>query len=89
MIENLLKGQKYRVAINADTDEWNKLSFETCASDIKYNDGQTGEVKSDKLKQVSAKLDALTTDITKIKRVSVLPSDAASHPDTLYLITDM
>ena len=34
----------------------------------------------------NGKIDVLITDITEIKVVTALPSDAESHPKTLYLI---
>lgn len=88
MTENLVNGQKYRVATNAAKDVWNVLSFETSAIDVKFKDGTTGEDKAAALKETGSKLSNLTTDISEIKKVSSLPGDAASHPTTLYLITD-
>lgn len=95
MTENLVRNQKYRVAKDVTKDVWDVLSFQTMASDVKFQDGETGENKANKLRQtaekvdtVSEKLNTLTTDILEIKKVSSLPADAASHSQTLYLVTE-
>lgn len=95
MKENLVTSQKYRVAKDVTKDEWDVLSFQTMASDVKFQDGETGENKSNQLNQVSSKLDkvsdklnTLTTDVLEIKKVKTLPLDAAKHPNTLYLVTE-
>lgn len=88
MTENLKNGMKYRVITDAANDVCDVLSFETAASDIKFTDGENGEDKSVQLGQTMQKLNTLTTDVLEIRKVSSLPSDAAAHPNTLYLVTE-
>lgn len=50
----------------------------TSSRDIEMDNGQT----------LQDTLAPLTQDITEIKLVTALPSDASSHPTTLYVLID-
>lgn len=57
---------------------WQKISEWTLAESVDCKDGENMQIK----------IDNLTQSVSKIKSGSSLPPDAASHPDTLYLITE-
>lgn len=83
--ETIATGKKYRVMKDTAQSLWERISFWTKASDVEFDDGTTAQTKTTALEN---KLNTLTTDIREIKLVSALPSDAAAHPNTLYLIAD-
>lgn len=46
------------------------------------------DIEMDNGKSLQDTLAPLTQDITEIKLVTTLPSDASSHPTTLYVLID-
>ena len=46
------------------------------------------DIEMDNGKSLQDTLASLTQDITEIKLVTTLPSDASSHPTTLYVLID-
>ena len=46
------------------------------------------DIEMDNGKTLQDTLAPLTQDITEIKLVTALPSDASSHPTTLYVLID-
>lgn len=67
----------YRCVRHIKTEEgYRKISEWQLAKDVECADGQT----------VEEKLNGLTQNITEIKVVSALPSDASSHTTTLYIV---
>lgn len=45
MTENLVTGKKYRVLTDEKTDQWDRISFWTKASDVEFDDGKNLEEK--------------------------------------------
>lgn len=83
--ENIVTGRKYRVMKDSAQSLWERISFWTKAEDVELDDGSDVQTSMDGL---TNRINTLTTSVTEIKKVSSLPSDAASHPNTLYLITN-
>lgn len=66
MIENIVKGKKYRVLTDEKNDEWDRISFWTSSEDVECENGETLETRASKLQGVclSAILAAGSTSIT-------------------------
>ena len=78
--EQIVTGRKFRKLVDETTKLWQRLSFWTKAIYVEFNDGQTAEEKVTNLTSGGA--------IKCIRVVSSLPSDDASHTDTLYIIPE-
>lgn len=70
-----IRTKKHRLL---DNNTYMLQSEWTSSRDVEMNDGKTLEEK----------LSPLTQDITEIKLVTSLPSNAASNPTTLYVLID-
>ncbi len=85
--EKILTGRKFR---QKSGNGWIRYSFWTKSTDIEFTDGKNAEQKVEGINsQITAlnhSLALLNQNIKNIRVVSALPSDAASHTDTLYII---
>ena len=75
ILSGFIKAKRHRLL---DSGDYKLESAWTSADTVYMDDNAT----------LSDTLMPLMQDIKEIKLVTVLPSDAASHPNTLYLIVD-
>lgn len=76
--EQIIKNRKFRKCIDVANKIWLRISFWTAASDVEFNDGKTAEEKVTNLTANGV--------IKYVQIVDSLPSNAAQHPDTFYLV---
>lgn len=75
ILDGFIKAKRYRFL---DSGNYQLESAWTSSQTTYMDDGST----------LQDALQSLRQDITEIKVVTSLPSDAASHPTTLYLVVD-
>ena len=82
MAEIIKSGRKYRQKKGNDIVMY---SFWGLLKDIFCDDGINAQTK---ITSLESSISLLNQNIKKIQTATSLPSDAASHTDTLYIITD-
>lgn len=65
MIENIVTGKKYRVLINEEQDEWDRVSIWTSANDVECENGENIEERTLRLQGIWL-TDTLTAGNTSI-----------------------
>lgn len=74
ILDGYIKAKRYR---KLDSGDYQLESQWASSTSVFMGSGKT----------VEETVSPLVQDVTEIKVVSALPSDAASHPTTLYLLT--
>lgn len=90
ILDGFIKARRYRLL---DSGDYHLESAWTSANTTYMKDNSTtvqSKIESidGNIVTINSTLQPLTQSITEIKLVTSLPSDAASHPTTLYLIID-
>lgn len=78
--EVIIPGRKYR---QKKDNKWFRFSFWNLLRDTECDDGTDAQTK---MNQIEGNLALMIQNVKQIKVVSSLPSDAASHTDTMYIV---
>ena len=81
MEEIIVSGRKYRERFSETV--MRRFSFWNLLRDTECDDGTDAQTK---MNQIEGNLALMIQNVKQIKVVSSLPSDAASHIDTMYIV---